>query len=227
MPGASQTITPVQMTKNPFSIPLTTGVKWWWRVRSWRLLATFSDIGTIEFTLGTGGPYGDERDRALAEQTGGASYLNYAWSGTLYASVGEQVRIISARLEYLPPSGVISFEHAPTSPLWGAYALPNAIIEDEPEIPMVDRVFAPTMAFQIYTDPMWDIGTEIVGAAASIPLIIPASGNYSEHDGTIDGIAWRLGWDGGVAMASVTWSLTPATWWTWGGTWNGSTGARL
>ena len=221
MPGKSEAYTPVLMTPRPFGMPMTQAVEWWWRVKTWILEATLTDIGPIEITMGRSS---GSSEKQLCQPG------NYEWTGTYNATVGAQVRVLTAELVFLPPQGTYLFDTAAPDfdPTNEAYSLPESA-----SIPSARTIY-PTVALRLYTDPMWDIGTEIVGAAASIPLIIPATLNYSEHDGTIDGIAWRLGWDGGVAMASITWTLTPLQWFPWADhgtglnpTWHATTGARL
>jgi hypothetical protein len=220
MPGKSEDYTPVLMTLRPFGMPMTQAVEWWWRVKTWILQATFSDIGPVEITMGR--TSGSEEKQLCRPES-------YTWTGTYDATSGPQVRVLSAELVFLPPEGTYLFGTAAPDfgPTGDPYSLPEST-----SIPSARTIY-PTVALRIYTDPMWDIGTEITGAAASIPLIIPAGPDYSEHDGTIDGIAWRLGWDGDVAMASITWTLTPLQWYPWADTdgsnptWNATTGERI
>ena len=218
MPGKSEEWTPVFHTFRPFGMPLTKAVEWWWRVKTWLLTANLSYIGPVEITLGRNS--GSE-EKYLCEPE------NYKWTGTYDASVAPQVRVINVELVLFPPQGTYLFDTTPPDfdPTNEAYSLPASA--NAPE----NRTIYPTVALNIAI-PMWDIGTEIVGAASSIPLVIPAGPDYSTHNGTIDGIAWQLGWDGGVAMASITWALTPQKWYPWANadgsnpTWNANTGAR-
>lgn len=218
MPGKSEAYTPVLMTPRPFGMPMTQAVEWWWRVKTWILEATFPYIGPFEITMGRNSG-SDEKNLCKPE--------SYKWTGTYDATVGPQVRVINVELVLFPPQGTYLFDTTPPDfdPTNEAYSLPASASAPE------NRTIYPTVAFNIAI-PMWDIGVEIVGAAASIPLIIPSGLDYSEHDGTIDGIAWRLGWNGGVAMASITWALTPLQWFPYANgdgsspTWDANTGAR-
>lgn len=220
MPGKSEDWTPVLLTPRPFGMPLTKAVEWWWRVKTWLLTATLTDIGYIEITMG--------RDSG-SEEKNLCKPESYTWSGTYDATVGPQVRVISAELVLFPPQGTYLFGTTPPDfgPTDEAYALPASAAAPE------SRTIYPTVALNIYTDPMWDIGTEIVGQAASIPVILPPTINYSTHDGTIDGIAWRLGWDGDVAMASIIWTMTPLQWYPYANgdgsnpVWDTNTGERI
>ena len=219
MPGKSEEWTPVFLTFRPFGMPLTKAVEWWWRVKTWLLTATFTDIGPVEITMGR--TSGSEEKQLCSPES-------YTWTGTYDATVGPQIRVINVELVLFPPEGTYLFDTTPPdfNPTNEAYSLPASA--DTPE----SRTIYPTVALNIAI-PMWDIGTEIVGAATSFPIIIPAGPDYSTHDGTIDGIAWQLGWDGDVAMASITWALTPLQWFPYANgdgsnpTWDANTGARI
>lgn len=219
MPGKAMQPAPIQMTKNPFIISIQTAVKWWWRVKEWILVANISDIGTVEITMRRG--FGNGQEKQLCNPA------SYAWSGTYNVSEpGPIYKVVSARLEYLPPLGEVSFSEPGTVlNAWGPYQL------DPDEAPLSDRLICPTIALTIFTDPMWDIGTEIVGAMKTIPQ--PVGLNGSAKNGTIDGVAWYGFWEGDVSMTTFEWTLTPISYFPWADsdglnpTWDETTGARI
>jgi len=232
MLGKAETLTPIQLSQIPFSIPLEQGVKWWWRVKSWLLTANFSDIGPFEITLTKlASPYGDERDMCLAQEPGGPARYSHVWSGTYDASLvippDTYVRIMNATLEYLPPLGLLSFGIPYAPPDYEAYGL--EISNASPET----RQLVPVIGLSISAAPWESIGADINGSMMTVPnypSVPPEDG--SDHNGSIDGVTWHGRWEGNVPMPTITWSLVPATWWPYANaddsnpTWDANTGAR-
>ena len=228
MLGRADTLTPIQLSNIPFSIPLEQGVKWWWRVRSWLLTANFSDIGPLEMTLTkTEIPYGDERDMCLATQPGGPTRYTHTWGGTYDASESGYVRIINATLEYLPPLGIISFGIPYAPPDYEAYGLEISTAAPD------TRQLIPVIGLTISPSPWESVGADITGSMMTVPQepsVPPEFG--SDHNGSIDGVTWHGRWEGNVPMATITWSLVPAVWWPYANadgsnpTWDANTGAR-
>jgi len=226
MLGKADTLTPIQLSQIPFSIPLEQGVKWWWRVKSWLLTANFSDIGPLEMTLEKlQYPYGDERDMCLATQPGGPDFPSHIWIATYDASVPGYYRRMSARLEYLPPLGLLSFGTPYAPPDYESYGL--EISDSSPDT----RQLVPVIGLEIYTDALWEVpSADIFGSLMTVPQ--PASSFDSDHNGSIDGVTWNGHWAGNVPMATITWSLVPVVWWPYANadgsnpTWDANTGAR-
>lgn len=229
MLGKADTLTPIQLSQIPFSIPLEQGVEWWWRVRSWLLTANFSDIGPFEITLEKiASPYGDERDMCLAQQPGGPTRASHSWSGTYDASGPGYVRIMTAVLEYLPPLGLLSFGIPYAPPDYEAYGL------EVSDLPPATRQLVPVIGLAISAAPWESVGADINGGLMTVPQspsVPPEFG--SDHNGSIDGVTWNGRWEGNVPMATITWNLVPNVWWPWANadgsnpTWNANTGEKI
>lgn len=222
MPGSAETITPAALTEYPFTIPLTQGVEWWWRVKRWQLDVNLTLIGAQTIVLSRGADT-SERDRCVAD--------NYVWTGTLDASIGATTRKLKAEFYFLPAKDIVIQDdnawHDPVT-IGDPYAL-----EISNALPEVRSLF-PAAILMFWTDPEWVVGSDVSGAFVSHTDSNAGNTYYSTHNATIDGVNMTMAWDsGGTDMTSATITMTILEWWPWASsdgnnpTWNSTTGERV
>lgn len=207
---------PAALSWRPMEISVSKGVKWWWRVKSWKLTIEGTGINGFapqEITLDIGN-VSTELDLADWFNRIGGHVFSYA-GGTFTTSIGVGTLSVTPRLYYLGQG----FVDLP------AYQMSDVVSPDFSN-------FLPTMGF--YCELAWNDGGAIDGIYIGTSYDSTATDDW-QSDASMDGETLVVRWSvfAGDDFGDIEMSLQPESYWPYRDAdnanpiWNFSTGAQI
>jgi len=209
---------PVTLSWRPLQISVSKGVKWWWRVKAWKLTIEGTGINGFspqEITL-QNAAVSTELDLCDWFNRLGGHFFEYgSGGGTFTTSIGAGTLNVTPRFYYLG-QGFVGIP---------AYQMTDVVSPDT-----VD--FLPTMGF--YCDLSWDDGISISGQYIGTSYDSAATNDH-ESSASMDGETLTVRWTvfSGDDFGDIEMTLEPESYWQYldvnnaNPIWNASTGAQL